>query len=396
MTQQPTLDTSEHGTIYIWECTNGVQLKLSGSAYHLLKSIEDGASFDDIAASLNQRGNTTATGETVEDAYRRLKARIDDLENGEPPLPTGFWLRLPLLSSGLTGLLTRPLAPLFHRPVAVLLCFGIIAVTVAALSRSLAINVESGAYWAGYGLFTLTLFAHELGHAAAVRRHGLAPGAIGTGIYWLFPVFYADVSIAWKLKRQQRVVVDLAGVYLQLLLAAGYGVAYLVTGWDALRIALLLVLITNLFLFNPFLKYDGYWLVSDALGVTNLSRQPGRILGWVRDKLRGRQPVPLPWPRYVVIALSVYSVATVLFWLVLAWFLLPAFWSLMGAYPALLNEFISSVLAAPLSLDAGLVARFAISTYFLCIAGLIVRQLGIPLLLSLWRRFFTRRMQVAS
>ena len=68
------------------------------------------------------------------------------------------------------------------------------------------------------GLFTFILgssFFHELGHASACKYFGIQHGGIGFGLYLNFPVLYTDVTEVWKLKRGQRCVVNLAGVYFQ-------------------------------------------------------------------------------------------------------------------------------------------------------------------------------------
>lgn len=68
------------------------------------------------------------------------------------------------------------------------------------------------------GLFAFMLgssFFHELGHASACKFFGVRHGGIGFGLYLNFPVLYTDVTEVWKLKRGERCVVNLAGVYFQ-------------------------------------------------------------------------------------------------------------------------------------------------------------------------------------
>ena len=68
------------------------------------------------------------------------------------------------------------------------------------------------------GLFAFMLgssFFHELGHASACKYFGVRHGGIGFGLYLNFPVLYTDVTEVWKLKRGERCVVNLAGVYFQ-------------------------------------------------------------------------------------------------------------------------------------------------------------------------------------
>ena len=59
--------------------------------------------------------------------------------------------------------------------------------------------------------FSTTL--HEIGHATATSFFGASHGGIGGGFYLFSPVYFADVTDIWRLKKWQRIVVNVAGVY---------------------------------------------------------------------------------------------------------------------------------------------------------------------------------------
>ncbi len=61
-----------------------------------------------------------------------------------------------------------------------------------------------------------------------------------------------------------------------------------------------------LFTLNPVFKFDGYWFLADALGVTNLAAQPLRISHYFLNKFRKRPVKPLPWPPIILIILTLY------------------------------------------------------------------------------------------
>lgn len=123
-----------------------------------------------------------------------------------------------------------------------------------------------------FGLgFVVSAIVHELGHASAVARNGLAAGHIGFGLYWFYPVFYTDVNVAWKLPPSRRVMVDLGGVYFQLLLVAGMTpLAFFGPVVEAVRLLILLNLYSVLQNLNPFFKMDGYWILADIAQIPNL------------------------------------------------------------------------------------------------------------------------------
>jgi hypothetical protein len=115
----------------------------------------------------------------------------------------------------------------------------------------------------------------------------------------IYPVFYNDVTGAWRLTRRQRLVIDLAGVLFQFLVGASYVLIHRLTGSEVFDLAATSVFLLGLFTLQPIFKFDGYWLVTDLLGVPNLSRQVRPVARHLRDRLRGRAQAELPWPPWV-------------------------------------------------------------------------------------------------
>ena len=74
------------------------------------------------------------------------------------------------------------------------------------------------------------------GHASASARYGVPARDIGFGLYLIYPVFYNDVTSAWRLPRRQRVVIDLAGTFFQFLVGAVYALVGRVTGQDVFEL----------------------------------------------------------------------------------------------------------------------------------------------------------------
>lgn len=129
-------------------------------------------------------------------------------------------------------------------------------------------------------MFLLTL-GHEIGHAAAAYRFGVTPKKIGVGMFLFVPVLYTDVTEIWRLEPKKRVVVNLAGVYVQLLLnlpillaAAFITVPALASFLHVLAFISILATFFNLI---PYTRLDGYWVAVDLLGITNLQTESGRV-----------------------------------------------------------------------------------------------------------------------
>ncbi|WP_289857204.1 hypothetical protein [uncultured Muribaculum sp.] len=130
---------------------------------------------------------------------------------------------------------------------------------------------------------------HEIGHAAAVKHFGLRHGGIGFGLYLNFPVLYTDVSAAWQLPRRQRCVVNIAGVYFQIVILIGLVAVYFLTGNDVLRYMVLTMVLGFVLTLNPFFKFDGYWMMSDLLGVSNLRKKTQGMISHYFLRLFGKR-----------------------------------------------------------------------------------------------------------
>jgi len=138
---------------------------------------------------------------------------------------------------------------------------------------------------------------------------------------------------AWRLKRWQRVIVDIGGVFFQLVVAAVYVIIYKFTDLLAFKLALLMIVGSCLFTLNPVFKFDGYWFLADALGVTNLAAQPLRISNYFFNKFRKRPVKPLPWPPIILIILTLYTFLSFAIWGYFLWFIFPLFWQESVKYP---------------------------------------------------------------
>ena len=136
-----------------------------------------------------------------------------------------------------------------------------------------------------YLIIMATVLLHELGHAAACVANKIKPGGIGFGFYLISPVFFADVTEAWRLDSKKRLVVDFGGIYIDMLICAFFN-AYLMYCYNdflfKIVIAKLLITLANL---NPFLRFDGYWILSDFLNIQNMRKKSNECLRLLVNKL---------------------------------------------------------------------------------------------------------------
>lgn len=174
-------------------------------------------------------------------------------------------------------------------------------------------------YLTNIGLLLVVILIHEFGHAAAQLRFGVPTGGIGFQLYYYIPAFYTNVSASWALKPKHRVVVDAGGIYFQSIAASILCLVYMQTGSLAFLTAAVASDMLCLVSINPFLRFDGYWLLSDALAVPNLQKHSVGALKHCWRRLTGgpaasEMRLLSSWR---MAALAVYAVLQNCFWVVL-------------------------------------------------------------------------------
>ncbi|GAA2153733.1 hypothetical protein [Actinomadura napierensis] len=176
------------------------------------------------------------------------------------------------------------------------------------------------------GLGVASCAFHEIGHAAACRYGGVRPGVMGCGIYLVWPAFYTDITESYRLGRAGRLRADLAGVYFNGIFVIALTLAYLQTGFEPLLVAVLYVNLEILQQLLPTLRFDGYYIMSDLVGVPDLFKYIGPILR--RALLRRRADDRLNdlkrWPQVFVTMWVLIIVPVMLFQLALISTQVPA------------------------------------------------------------------------
>jgi putative peptide zinc metalloprotease protein len=170
-------------------------------------------------------------------------------------------------------------------------------------------------------VFAITVVSagfHEFGHAAALRRGGGTPGAMGMGLYLAWPAFYTDVTDAYRLDRRARLRTDLGGLYFNAIIAVVTFGVWMYSGWDALLLIIATQILQMVRQLPPMLRFDGYHVLADITGVPDLFHHIKPTLrGLVPFGKRPEQRLKL-WARVVVTVWVVLVVPIMVFTLVLA------------------------------------------------------------------------------
>ena len=280
----------------------------AGRQPHYRIETADGRFFDVGYAEyvlLSQWDGSASLAETVSLAARHHDEALDLHEatallewSGQSGLLTGlaarstsplrklnpFWLRVPLARPDAWLEALRPLARALAHPAALgLACVVLLAALVALplhaaeIRRSL-VGVLAPANWLELAFVWIGLkFVHELAHALVAKRYGVRVNEAGLLFILLAPCAYVDVTASWSLRRRrQRIAIAAAGMFAELVLAAGLVLAWpwiRGTAWEttAANVLFAATVASLLFNANPLMKFDGYYILSDALELPNLA-----------------------------------------------------------------------------------------------------------------------------
>ncbi len=148
----------------------------------------------------------------------------------------------------------------------------------------------------------ITKAIHEMGHALAAKRFGCNVPTMGVAFLMLMPVMYTDVSEVWKLvSRKNRLIVGAVGMAAELTLAAWAALLWGFMPPGELKDALFFVACISWFSTlvinaSPFLRFDGYYLLSDWWEIENLHERAGRLGRWKLRELLFGLGAPFPDP----------------------------------------------------------------------------------------------------
>ena len=197
--------------------------------------------------------------------------------------------------------------------------------------------------WSGLTVYILALafikILHEFGHAYVAKAHGCRVPMIGVALMMGWPVLYTDTSDAWKISsRIKRLQIGAAGVAVELVIASLSLFLWSISPEGSIKSAFFLLSTTTWLMsvfvnFNPLMRFDGYYLLSDLLRVPNLeARSFSMAKWWMRERLFGWEEEP-PEHFRPVLVIYAYSVWVYRFFLFLgiAYVVYTFFFKVLGA-----------------------------------------------------------------
>jgi putative peptide zinc metalloprotease protein len=164
------------------------------------------------------------------------------------------------------------------------------------------------------GIFVVAV--HEFAHAHACKHAGGRVPAMGFALIFLTPAFYTDTTEGAVMGgRSERLVIALAGIWAELIVCSIATPVWWLTAPDttvhqgAYFMMMLTGIVSLVVNWNPLIKLDGYYMLSEVIGIAELKEDSTAYLSaWVKRHI-WRLPVDVPYvpkrrrPFYAIYAL---------------------------------------------------------------------------------------------
>jgi putative peptide zinc metalloprotease protein len=389
---------------------DGQTLQLTPVLYVILEAIDGTRSVADIAERASAKSGRLVSADNVRTLIdsQLLPLGLLQLADGSQPEVRksdpllGMRFRYTVTDPERTRRITAPFTILFHPLIVVAVTAGFLAACWWVLMVEGLASATHEAF-ANPGLVLLVVAVtvlsagfHEFGHAAAARRGGATPGAMGTGLYLIWPAFFTDVTDSYRLGRAGRLRTDLGGLYFNAIVAVAIMGLWWATGFDALLLVVVTQLVQMVRQLLPLVRFDGYHILADATGVPDLFQ---RIKPTLLSLLPWRRKDPAaqvlkPWARAVVTVWVLVTVPLLLFSLVLMVLSLPRLLGTAWASAQKQYALLTGSAGDGDFLDAAVrvLAIFAVALPVLGILYILLR-LGRQLITGLWRKAHGKALQ---
>jgi putative peptide zinc metalloprotease protein len=142
-----------------------------------------------------------------------------------------------------------------------------------------------------------TIGLHELGHGLTCKYYGGEVHEIGFLLLFFQPCLYANVNDAWLFdKKWKQIMVTLAGGYVEFFVGSLFTFVWALTSPGSFinvlsfQVMTICSLSTVMFNFNPLIKLDGYYLLSDFVEIPNLKEDSMTYLKYLTARYIFRMP----------------------------------------------------------------------------------------------------------
>lgn len=144
-----------------------------------------------------------------------------------------------------------------------------------------------------YALIILSIWIHEIAHALTSLKYNIEVKKMGIKLYYFQPLVYCDLSnLYMSNNKRAKIKIYLAGIISQITISCITITGYTILLINNIRIDLLLIFAAMNFIVAigniiPFIKLDGYWILSTYLGIYNLEAKSLNTLNNIVKSKRG-------------------------------------------------------------------------------------------------------------
>ncbi|CAG7855906.1 partial putative peptide zinc metalloprotease protein, partial [biofilm metagenome] len=327
------------------------------NATKIASAIEDETPLNASESDIGEFIQFLVKNQLIKPLGKESSNRFASLHHASKP---GFWtwllhnylfLRIPLVKPDRWLQKLLPFIDLFfyRRFIALLLLGAGVALYLVAqrwseFSHSFLNTFTPEGMIATLAMMSLSKVIHELGHAFAASHYGCRVPTMGVALLLGMPVLWTDVTDAWRLtKRKERLIIDAAGMTAELTLAVLATFLWVTLPDGPVRSGSYLLastawLITLGINLNPFMRFDGYYLLADAFDIPNLQDRSFALARWrLRESLFDFGfPTPEHWEKskgrwLIIYAYSVWIYRLILF-IGIAWLVYYFFFKALGLF----------------------------------------------------------------
>ena len=274
---------------WVIHCPNGRNFLINERTHSLYQILTSHSSYLEALDTFNLQFQTTYSEPQFRDMVGKVlggyQILAEDIAIARPKVLNNYLkLKVQLVNARVAGFLAQPLTYLYSPTLFWKLFVGLIsflsywfyAEPMALVIDPKTISPESLALLPF--LFYASMPVHELGHIAACRNSGLQHGGIGFGFYFLLPVMYADITQIWLANKERRTIANLGGIFSELLYASLLVLTFTITQDPIYYVAGLSIALFVVWEFNPFVRFDGYWILADLTGTPNLLQKSKQMV----------------------------------------------------------------------------------------------------------------------
>jgi putative peptide zinc metalloprotease protein len=283
---------------------NEIHYSINEITYFILENIKKEISFNEIAFNVESKFKIHASESDIKDI---VESQIDPLFNKQHKIKnnTSFWLKREILQFDQYKSIINKFGFLFHHKIFWYFFFPLLGLNIYLLFN---LSTPNGnildcrqsillSFLSYVSLFVIIMI-HEFAHASAALNFNVKAKCIGFGFYSIFPVFFADITGIWTLNKNKRMIVNLAGIFIQCILGIIIFIIYRYFIQNStnyllhhflfyLFVSNAITLLVNLY---PFFKFDGYWCYSDLFNSPNLTKNSKTLVFSLLYKI-----IPLPF-----------------------------------------------------------------------------------------------------